>query len=106
MHFGPAELAALGSGVSHSSLDALTNEVAFKLPHGSDDLKHEPAGWSAEVEAIAEGHERNTQRLQVRQTQNQVLETAPEAVQLPDKHSIGRSLKHLVLSLADLESLG
>ena len=33
----------------HSRLDPLLDQRALKLRHGADNLKHEPAGWCAEV---------------------------------------------------------
>jgi hypothetical protein len=39
--------------MSHSSLDALSDQISLKLSHRSDDLKHEPARWRAQIKTIA-----------------------------------------------------
>jgi hypothetical protein len=45
--------------VPQSSLYPFLNQRPLELRHGTDDLEHQPAGWGAQVQVVAEAHERH-----------------------------------------------
>src|SRR6266700_3759627 len=59
--------------VAQPGPDSFLNERAFKLGHRSDDLKHEPTGWSREVQIVAEAHEGDAVGIEVSECIDEVL---------------------------------
>lgn len=69
---GAPETLPFGFRVPKARLYPLLDQRAFELGHGSNDLKHQPAGWCAEVEIVPQTDETESQRLQFSQSIDQV----------------------------------
>jgi hypothetical protein len=79
---------SLGLRVAQAGLHPLLDQGALKLRHGADDLEHEPAGRSGQIEVVAQRDESDTHRLELGQRIHQVLQGSGESVQLPDEQDI------------------
>jgi hypothetical protein len=66
----------------------LLDQGTFKLGHGADDLKHEPARRRRQVEIVAQADEGQSQGIEFRQSVDQMAMRATESVQLPNKHRV------------------
>ena len=60
----------------------------FKLGHGANDLEHQPARWSTEIEVVAEADKRDAVGTKVREAVDQMFQRTSEAIDLPDQHGI------------------
>ena len=70
----PSEALSLGPSIAQPRLHALLNQRALELSHSTDDLKHEPARRRAEIQVVAETHESDAARLELRECVQQVAE--------------------------------
>ncbi|HKD02577.1 MAG TPA: hypothetical protein VKB77_09125 [Terriglobales bacterium] len=60
--------------------DALLNQCAFKLSHGSDYLEHEAAGWRAQIQIVVHADKCHAICLPFGQSVNQVPQAATKAI--------------------------
>jgi hypothetical protein len=71
---------ALCTCISHAGLHPFLNKSPFELSHRADDLEHQPARRSREVEVVAETHEIHAQCIEFGQGINKIAERSTESI--------------------------